>query len=312
MSQIVVAALYKFTPFEAPENLREPLLAQLRNCGVMGTILLAKEGINGTIAGSRDGIDGALAALRSLPGCTDLEHKESHADDMPFLRLKVRLKKEIVALGVPSVDPNAVVGTYVDPTEWNDLISDPDTVVLDTRNDYEVAIGSFDGAIDPKTSTFGELPAWLDAHRDTLKDKKVAMFCTGGIRCEKASSLFKSEGIEEVYHLKGGILKYLELVGEEDSLWRGDCFVFDYRVSVRHGLAQGDMEICSACRWPVDEAGRKSPNYVRGVSCDNCIDTRSDAQRQRYMERQKQMDLAEQRGQVHMGAPQGLPAKKLG
>lgn len=309
MSQIVVAALYKFTPFDALETMREAVFARLNACGVKGTILLAEEGINGTIAGTRTGIDEALETLRALPGCADLDHKESHADDIPFLRLKVRLKKEIVTLGVPGVDPNIRVGTYVDPTDWNDLIADPDTVVIDTRNDYEVAIGSFEGAIDPKTTSFRELPAWLDAHRDTLKDKKVAMFCTGGIRCEKASSLFKAEGVDDVYHLKGGILKYLEHIPEEESLWQGDCFVFDGRVSVKHGLALGEYDICHACRWPIDEAGLKSPNYVPGVSCDHCIDTRDDKQRQRYIERQKQINLAKERGETHIGdrAPSAAP-----
>lgn len=310
MSQSVVAALYKFTPFEAPESLRDPLLARLDACGVKGTILLASEGVNGTIAGSRAGIDAALEAIRALPGCSDLEHKESFAEELPFIRLKVKLKKEIVTIGVPGVDPNAVVGTYVDPGDWNELIADPDTVVIDTRNDYEVAIGTFEHAIDPKTSTFRELPNWLDAHKEDLRDKKVAMFCTGGIRCEKASSLFKTAGIEDVFHLKGGILKYLELVPEEDSLWQGDCFVFDDRISVKHGLEQGDLEVCGACRWPIDDAGRRSPNYVRGVSCDNCIDTKDDAQRARYRERQKQMDLAEQRGELHIGATYDTPPKK--
>lgn len=301
MSQIVVAALYKFTPFESPESLQQPLLQQLQQCGVQGTILLAREGVNGTIAGTRDGIDAALTALRALPGCFDLDCKESSARKIPFKRLRVRLKKEIVTLGLPDIDPNALVGIYVEPKDWNALIADPDTIVIDTRNDYEVSIGTFEGAIDPDTTTFGALPAWLEANRDALKDKKVAMFCTGGIRCEKASSLFKSEGIDDVYHLKGGILKYLEDIPEKDSLWHGDCFVFDERVTVKHGLAQGDFEICGACRWPVDEAGRQSSNFVRGVSCDRCIGTHSESQLQRFRERQKQMDLAEQRGETHLG-----------
>ena len=312
MSQTVVAALYKFTPFEAPDALRAPLLEQLDACGVKGTILLAHEGLNGTIAGSRAGIDEALAALRALPGCANLEHKESHAKAIPFVRLKVKLKKEIVTMGVPGVDPNSLVGTYVDPREWNALIAAPDTVVIDTRNDYEVAIGTFEGALDPDTATFGELPAWLEENKDSIKGKRVAMFCTGGIRCEKASSYFKAEGIEEVYHLKGGILKYLEHVPEDDSLWRGECFVFDERVSVKHGLALGEHEVCGACRWPIDAAGRQSPFYVKGVSCARCYDKRDDSQRQRYAERQKQMDLAEKRGQTHLGQVYDPPAKKHG
>lgn len=302
MEDIIVAALYKFTPFQAPADLKGPLLRALEASGVKGTILLADEGVNGTIAGSRQGIDGALTALRALPGCADLEHKESIATAPPFLRLKVRLKKEIVTLGRPEVDPTRMVGTYVKPEAWNDLISDPETIVIDTRNDYEVAIGSFKGAVDPKTTSFRELPAWLDENRASLEGKKVAMFCTGGIRCEKSTSFFRSQGIEDVYHLQGGILKYLETVPETESLWRGDCFVFDERVSVKHGLEPGDYVLCHACRHPVDAAGRASPNYVPGVSCDHCIGTRDEEQRRRYAQRQKQVDLAEARGEAHLGA----------
>ncbi len=310
MTDIVVSAFYHFTRFDDPPALRGPLLSVLSAEGVRGTVLLAHEGVNGTLAGSRVGIDVAMDALRALPGCAALEHKESHADEMPFYRLKVRLKKEIVTLGVESVDPVANVGTYVDASEWNDLIRDPDTVVIDTRNDYEVEIGTFAGAVDPKTPTFRDFPKWFEAHRAELEGKKVAMFCTGGIRCEKSTSYLKGEGIEDVYHLKGGILKYLEEVPEAESLWRGDCFVFDQRVAIRHGLEIGDYELCHACRRPLSEQQRRSPNFVAGVSCDHCIDERTDNQRQRYAERQAQMEHAEALGVAHVGAVyDGTPKK---
>ncbi|MGB0683998.1 MAG: rhodanese-related sulfurtransferase [Magnetovibrionaceae bacterium] len=301
MTDIVVAAFYHFTGLKEPEALKPPLQAALAARGLKGTVLLAGEGVNGTLAGSRAGIDAALASLRALPGCAELEHKESHAETMPFYRLKVRLKKEIVTLGVPGIDPTASVGTYVAPEDWNDLIDDPDTVVIDTRNDYEVGIGTFKGALNPRTSSFRDLPEWFQRHRAELEGKKVAMFCTGGIRCEKATSYFKAQGIGDVFHLKGGILKYLEEVPKEESRWQGECFVFDYRISVGHGLELGDYVQCHACRWPVDAAGRASPNYVPGVSCDHCIDQRTDDQRKRYAERQAQVVRAEARGEQHVG-----------
>ena len=252
-----------------------------------------------------DGIETALSALRAIPGAADLEAKFSEADEMPFLRLKVRLKKEIVTMGVPGTDPNALVGTYVEANEWNDLISDPDTVLIDTRNDYEYAIGTFEGAIDPETKTFREFPEWFREFRAKLeaegRSPKVAMFCTGGIRCEKATSFVKSEGIEDVFHLKGGILKYLETVPETDSKWRGECFVFDERVSVKHDLTPGEYDMCHACKRPITDADKAEASYVPGVSCPHCIDEMSDEQRARFAERQKQIDLARQRGQEHMG-----------
>ncbi len=238
MSAFVVAALYKFVDLPDYADLRAPLRAIMDAHKVKGTLLLAREGVNGTIAGSRDGIDAVLAHLRSDPRLADLEHKESYCDAQPFLRAKVRLKKEIVTLGVPGVDPNARVGTYIDPKDWNALIADPDVILIDTRNDYEVAIGTFEGAIDPKTASFGEFPEYVRANLDPRTHKKVAMFCTGGIRCEKASSFMLQEGFEEVFHLKGGILKYLEEIPAEQSRWRGECFVFDERVALGHGLAQ--------------------------------------------------------------------------
>lgn len=302
MTDIVVAAFYQFTPFEDPAALRAPLLAQLSAHDLKGTVLLAPEGVNGTIAGSRAGIDAALEALRALPNCLQIEHKESHAESMPFYRLKVRLKKEIVTLKVPGVDPLASVGTYVAPEDWNALITDSETVVIDTRNDFEVEMGTFEGAINPATASFSDFPKWLEDHRAELEGKKVAMFCTGGIRCEKATSLLKGRGFDDVFHLKGGILKYLENIPEAESRWRGECFVFDNRVSVKHGLEIGEHEVCHACRWPLDAAGRASPNFVKGVSCDHCIDQRTDLQRERYATRQTQVELAKARGEVHIGA----------
>ena len=249
---ITVAALYQFTRFEDPSALREPLVALCNQVGIKGTLLLAREGINGTIAGSENAIAQVLGHIRTLPGCAGLEVKFSHAEQMPFNRMKVRLKREIVTMGEPDIDPRLSVGHYVDAQDWNALISDPDTVVIDTRNDYEVAIGTFAGAIDPETASFREFPEWFRAHREELLEgkKKVAMFCTGGIRCEKSTSFLRSEGIEEVYHLKGGILKYLEKIPADESLWQGECFVFDERVSVGHGLVLGSHTMCHACGHP--------------------------------------------------------------
>jgi UPF0176 protein len=271
MTDIVVAAFYHFTPFADPAALREPLLAQLAAHELKGTVLLATEGFNGTLAGSREGIDAALMALRALPNSMAMEHKESYAERMPFDRLKVRLKKEIVTMGVPGVDPLSIVGTYVAPEDWNSVITDPNTVVIDTRNDFEVKMGTFEGAINPTTTSFGEFPKWIEEHRAELEGKKIAMFCTGGIRCEKATSFLKTRGFKDVFHLQGGILKYLENIPEAKSLWRGECFVFDQRVSVRHGLELGEYELCRVCQSPVDAAGRASPNYIPDVSCEHCV-----------------------------------------
>lgn len=299
--KIIVAALYRFARFDDPSVLQEPLASVACHHGIKGTLLLACEGINGTIAGSREGIDAVLAHIRTLPGCADLEHKESVTDAIPFHRLKVRLKREIVTMGVEDIDPNQIAGTYVDPQDWNDLISDPDTVVIDTRNDYEVAIGTFDNALDPNTKTFREFPDWLKAHHNELAGKKVAMFCTGGIRCEKSTAFAKQAGIEEVYHLKGGILKYLELIPREESKWRGDCFVFDERVSVGHGLQLGEHVLCRACRMPLTPQDLASPLYEEGVSCTHCHDLRTAEDRARFRERQHQIMLAKARGEKHLG-----------
>ncbi|MDD8023243.1 MAG: rhodanese-related sulfurtransferase [Paracoccaceae bacterium] len=297
-----VAALYHFTRFDDPAALRAPLLALAEGAGVKGSLLLAREGVNGTIAGPRAGIDAVLAHIRALPGCADLIWKESGAAEMPFGRMKVRLKREIVTMGQPDVDPRAAVGHYVEPADWNALISAPDVVVIDTRNDYEVEIGTFKGAIDPGTHSFREFPKWWEENAARFHNKRVAMFCTGGIRCEKSTNYLLSQGVEDVYHLRGGILKYLEDVPEGDSLWQGDCFVFDSRVSLKHGLQQGDYDSCHACRRPVSAQDKQSPDFEQGVSCPRCIGEYTDADRARFREREHQMRLAAERGAAHLGA----------
>ncbi|NHO53542.1 rhodanese-related sulfurtransferase [Acetobacter estunensis] len=288
-----VVALYRFTPFANHEALRQPLAKLCCSLGVKGTLLLAHEGINGTIAGSDEAMEQVLTHIRALPGCADLGVRESRAAEMPFGRMKVRLKREIVTMGEPDIDPRAVVGTYVEPSAWNELISDPDTLVIDTRNDYEVAVGTFRGAVDPDIATFREFPEWFRKRRDELAAQgrmpKVAMFCTGGIRCEKSTALAKKEGVDAVYHLRGGILNYLETIPEAESLWDGECFVFDKRVTVTHGLKQGQYDLCHACRRPISEEDKRSPLYEEGVSCSACHDERTDTQRQRYAAREQQM-----------------------
>ena len=296
-----VAALYHFTRLSDYEQLKSPLQDMCELLQIKGTLLLAYEGINGTIAGTDSAISQLLTFLRTDKRLTKLEHKESRAAQMPFYRMKVRLKREIVTMGVDGVDPNNVVGTYVEPEDWNALISDPDVVLIDTRNDYEVEIGTFKGALNPNTQTFREFPSWMEANRKKLNKPKVAMFCTGGIRCEKASSFMKLNGFDDVYHLKGGILKYLETQEKKTSLWEGDCFVFDQRVAVKHGLEESDYDQCYACRYPITEAEKNSPLYVKGVACPRCHDTTSAQQRGRFSQRQKQIDLAKQRGEIHLG-----------
>lgn len=291
----VIAALYHFTRFEDPTALKTDLLALCKAQDVFGTLLLAPEGINGTIAGPRSGIDLVLSHIRGLPGCADLEWKEAVSERRPFGRMKVRIKREIVTMGQPDVDPRARVGHYVDPQDWNDLIAQDNVVVIDTRNDYEVAIGTFDGAIDPKTQSFGEFPVWWEANKQRFHNKKIAMFCTGGIRCEKSTNFLLGQGVEDVYHLKGGILKYLEEVPAEQSSWNGSCFVFDNRVSVEHGLVEGPHLLCHGCRQPILPADRSRPEYEEGVSCHNCFDRTSDYDKDRFRERQKQIRLAKER-----------------
>lgn len=297
--KIVVAALYKFVTLDDYVQLREPLLQTLLTHDVKGTLLLAEEGINGTVSGSREGIDAVLAWLRADPRLVDIDHKESYCAEQPFYRTKVKLKKEIVTLGVPGVDPNRRVGTYVEPRDWNVLVDDPEVLVIDTRNDYEVGIGSFKGAIDPKTKSFRDFPAYIREHFDPARHRKVAMFCTGGIRCEKASSFMLQEGFPEVFHLKGGILKYLEEVPAEESRWEGECFVFDNRVTVTHDLAEGVYDQCHACRTPVSPEDMQSPHYSPGISCPHCWDSLSEKTRAGARERQKQIELARLRNEPH-------------
>jgi len=302
---VSVAALYHFARIADPAALRAPMLALCQAEGIKGSLLLAPEGINGTIAGPRRGIDALLAHVRALPGFGDLAHKESTASEMPFGRIKVRLKREIVTMGQPDVDPRARVGHYVEPADWNALISEHNVAVIDTRNDYEVAIGTFQGAIDPETRSFGEFPAWWQANRHRFHNRRIAMFCTGGIRCEKSTNYLLSQGVEEVYHLHGGILKYLEEMPEEDSRWNGDCFVFDGRVSIGHGLREGPHVLCHACRQPILPEDTSRPEYEEGVSCHKCHDQSSEASKARFRERQKQIALARQRGLRHLGAHLG-------
>ncbi|EJU09542.1 rhodanese domain-containing protein [Sphingomonas sp. LH128] len=304
--RLCVAALYCFTRFDDPAALKAPLEALCHEHGVRGTLLLAGEGINGTIAGTDAGIDAIVAHVRGLPGCEGVDVKFSDAPHMPFHRMKVRLKREIVTMGQPDIDPLAIVGTYVEPEDWNALIADPDTIVIDTRNDYEVAVGTFARAIDPHTKTFREFPEWFRSERERLlgqgKAPKVAMFCTGGIRCEKSTAFLKQEGVEDVFHLKGGILKYLETVPQEQSLWEGECFVFDQRVTIGHGLAPGSYELCHACRRPISAEDRASELYEIGVSCPACHGERTEEQRAAYRERERQEKLAARRGEAHVGA----------
>lgn len=302
MSQIVVAAMYKFVDLPDYRDLREPLLDTCHRLGIKGTLLLAAEGINGTVSGTREGIDQLLAYLRSDERLADLEHKESLYQDKPFYRMKVKLKKEIVTMGVDGIDPRQVVGTYVRPQEWNELISDPEVLVVDTRNHYEYAIGTFANAVDPETETFREFPEYVKENLDPNTHKKVAMFCTGGIRCEKATAYMKEQGFEEVYHLQGGILKYLEEVPPEQSLWRGECFVFDNRVAVNHELKRGQYDQCYGCRHPITEDDKRSEYYMKGVCCPHCHDRLTEEQKVRFAERQKQIELARARNEAHIGA----------
>jgi UPF0176 protein len=294
--------MYKFVALEDFATLREPLHKVMLDNDVRGTLLLASEGINGTVAASRAGIDALLSWLQSDPRLADIVYKESIDDSNPFHRTKVKLKKEIVTMGVEGIDPKRVVGTYVKPQDWNALISDPEVVLVDTRNDYEVQVGTFKGAINPNTETFREFPQYVKEHLDPQKNRKVAMFCTGGIRCEKSTAYLKEQGFDEVYHLEGGILKYLEEVPQDNSLWEGECFVFDNRVTVNHQLEKGSYDQCHACRLPLTAEQMLSEQYQAGISCPNCYDRLSDEQRERFVERQKQMQLAELRGEAHLGA----------
>ncbi|PSW62204.1 hypothetical protein C0W54_07730 [Photobacterium kishitanii] len=302
MNQYVVCALYKFVELKNYLELREPMLALMEKHHIRGTLLLASEGINGTVAADRNGIDTLLAWLNADASLTGIVCKESLSNTQPFNRTKVKLKKEIVTLGIEGIDPRHVVGTYVKPTAWNDLIADPEVLVVDTRNDYEIEVGTFKGAINPNTETFTQFPDYVKNNMDPAKHKKVAMFCTGGIRCEKSTAYMKQQGFEEVYHLEGGILKYLEEIPQQDSLWQGDCYVFDGRVAVNHQLEQADYDICNACRLPITEADKQSDLYEQGVSCAKCHGQHSPQQLARFREREKQISLAIARGEQHIGA----------
>ena len=297
----VVCALYKFVGLPEFEALRKPLLEVMEKNEVRGTLLLAAEGINGTVSSKRAGIDNLLAWLDEQPNLKNIVTKESYDDECPFYRTKVKLKKEIVTMGVEGIDPLKVVGSYVKPQDWNALISDPEVVLIDTRNDYEIEIGTFQNAVDPNTTTFREFPQWAKENLDPEKHKKVAMFCTGGIRCEKSTAYMKEQGFDEVYHLEGGILKYLEEVPKEETMWEGECFVFDNRVAVDHDLQKGSYDQCHACRMPITEQEKQKPEYLEGVSCHHCIDKVTDEQRARFAERQKQIELAQARGEGHIG-----------
>ncbi|WP_231759628.1 rhodanese-related sulfurtransferase [Microbulbifer elongatus] len=298
---VVVCALYKFVTLENFESLREPLLQVMLDHEVRGTLLLAVEGINGTVAGSRGGIDALLAHLQSDPRLAPLDYKESYTREMPFLRSKVKLKREIVTMGVEGIDPRRTVGTYVKPEDWNALISDPEVLLIDTRNDYEYQVGTFQHAVNPNTTSFREFPEYVKQHLDPQKHKKVAMFCTGGIRCEKSTAYLKEQGFDEVYHLQGGILKYLEEVPKDETLWKGECFVFDDRVTVNHDLERGSYAQCNACRMPITEDEMASELFEQGVSCPHCHDKVSEADKSRFREREKQIQLARIRGEQHLG-----------
>lgn len=301
MNQIVICAMYKFVALDNYQEIRQPLLTFMEEQGIKGTLLLASEGINGTVSGTRESIDALLAYLNQDERINPISFKESFEDTQPFYRTKVKLKKEIVTMGVEGIDPRKTVGTYVKPEDWNALISDPEVTVIDTRNDYEIGIGTFKHAINPKTETFREFPQYVADNMDPNKNKKVAMFCTGGIRCEKSTAFMKEQGFEEVYHLEGGILKYLEEVPKEQSLWEGDCFVFDNRVAVNHDLEKSHYDQCYACRLPITEEDKQSDKYESGVSCPHCYGKHSDEQIERFREREKQIALAKARNEEHIG-----------
>ena len=301
MPQIVVCALYKFVTLENYQSMRQPLHDVMEKNHVRGTLLLASEGINGTIAGSRQAINTVITWLQSDARLAELECKESITDTIPFYRTKVKLKKEIVTMGVEGIDPRQVVGTYVNAVDWNLLIDDPDVLVIDTRNDYEFQVGTFKNAINPNTQSFRDFPQYVKENLDAAKHKKVAMFCTGGIRCEKSTAFLKQQGFDEVYHLKGGILKYLEEMPVDNTRWEGECFVFDERVTVNHHLEKGRYDQCNACRSPITQEDKANEKYQQGVSCPHCFNHVTPEQKARFSEREKQMALAKERGESHLG-----------
>lgn len=301
MSNTVVCALYRFVTLDNYQQIQAPLLKVMQANNVKGTLLLAHEGINGTVAGSRENINILISWLKSDPRLSNLTTKESFTRENPFYRTKVKLKKEIVTMGVEGIDPKKTAGSYVKPKDWNALISDPDVLLVDTRNDYEISIGTFKNAVDPKTTNFREFPQYVKDNLDPAVNKKVAMFCTGGIRCEKSTAYLKEQGFDEVYHLEGGVLKYLEEVPQEESLWQGECFVFDNRVSVNHQLEKGQYDQCHGCRLPITETDKKSDKYQEGICCHQCHEQLTVEQKQRFAQREKQVSLAKQRGQIHIG-----------
>ena len=298
---LTICALYKFTRLDDFEEIQGPLKIFLESLNIRGTLLLAKEGVNGTISGDNDSIMKSLDYLQKDERLVGLEYKFSYSEKPPFKRLKVKLKKEIVTLGVSNIDPIFSSGTYVKPADWNELINDPDVVLIDTRNNYEFEIGSFKGSINPNTETFREFPAYTKNNLEKYRDKKIAMFCTGGIRCEKSTAYLKSKGFENVFHLQGGILKYLEEIKEDESLWEGECFVFDDRVAVKHNLELGKYDQCHACRFPITDEDKEHPHYEKGASCPRCYGTKNSSQVSRYREREKQVQLAKSRGESHIG-----------
>ncbi|MDB3952023.1 rhodanese-related sulfurtransferase [Gammaproteobacteria bacterium] len=310
----LVAALYKFSSISKPKELQDEIRSQLKELSIYGTILVGEEGLNGTIAGTHKKINEAVKYIKSIQGFSNLDIKFSQSQENPFVRLKVKLKKEIVTIGDESINPNHKVGDYIDPQDWNELISDKNTILIDTRNNYECSIGTFKNAINPNTVKFREFPEWIEDQNfsDDEKDKKnFAMFCTGGIRCEKASSFMKERGFKNVNHLKGGILNYFEKIDASISLWEGECFVFDDRVSVKHDLSVGTYDMCHGCRMPITETDKKNNKYIRGVACPACFDNTSEEQKNRYMSRQKQVDLAKERNQKHIGPKEEVQKLKI-
>ena len=305
-NEILVAALYKFVEIDDLLSLQSDLYEICEKNNIMGTILIANEGINGTISGKNNEINQTISLLKSDKRFANIEIKYSSTNKQPFHRMKVRLKKEIVTIGLPEINPNKKVGTYVKPEDWNDLISDPNVIVIDTRNKYETKIGSFQNALDPETSSFREFPDWVKKFKSSKENanKKIAMFCTGGIRCEKASSLMKEEGFEDVYHLQGGILKYLETIDKENSLWNGECFVFDQRVCLTDELEVGSYKMCFACRMPITEEEMQNEKYIEGISCIYCYDKTTKEKKERFGSRQRQILLAKERGEKHLGGKQ--------
>jgi UPF0176 protein len=299
-----IVALYKFCKIEDPIYFQRFIKSELSSLNILGTIIIGEEGINGTISGNESSLNKAVTALKSINLFQNLDLKESYSTKKPFLRLKIKIKEEIVSMGLRDIDPTIQAGQHIVPEEWNNLINDKNTVLIDTRNNYEYSIGTFENSINPETNNFKEFPNWVDKQGFNESDKKsknFAMFCTGGIRCEKASSYMKNHGFKNVFHLKGGILKYLENIDVKDSKWEGECFVFDDRVSVKHDLSEGEYDLCHGCRTPITQQDKLSSNYIKGVSCEHCINDKTLEQVKRYKSRQKQINLAKTKNENHLG-----------